>query len=123
MLYDTNTSSKYKEEALMSFRSINPVTSFNGPNHPHYRRQFFWVNEGEHYSTALFAGKEVIARMNSDGSTYGLTYLDMKHPLDFPSLDEAKLAAHDFTKAVLVHMIKKIGFSEEDKNDPALSRL
>lgn len=107
----------------MSFRTIKPVTSFNGPNHPHFCRQFFWTNDGEHFATAVFAGKEVMVRMNSDEKTYGLTYLDMKHPSNFSTLDEAKLVAHDFTKAVLVHMIKMIGFSEEDKTDPALSRL
>lgn len=47
----------------------------------------------------------------------------MKHPNNFNTVDEAKLVAQDFTKAVLVYMIKMIGLSDEDKTDPALIRL
>jgi hypothetical protein len=107
----------------MTFRDIKPTLTFEGPNHPHFHRQFHWHHDGDDFATAKFAGKEMMISGNDDGKTYQLTYLDMAHPTNFTSIDEAKIAASDFGKAVLVHMIKMLGFSEEDKTDLALINL
>lgn len=108
----------------MTYKDIKPVLSFEGPNHPHLHRQFHWHHDSNDFATAKFAGKEMMIIFNDDDEkTYQLTYLDMAHPKKFTSVDEAKNSANDFGKAVLVHMIKMIGLSEEDKKDPALINL
>ena len=107
----------------MTFRNIKPTRTFEGENHPHLTRQFNWIHDGDTFATARFAGKEMMICINDNDNTFQLTYLDMAHPTRFKSVDEAKASASDFAKAVLVHMIKMVGFSEIDKDDPALSRL
>lgn len=106
----------------MTFRDIKPIRTFDSEHHPHLVRQFHWVHDGDDFATARVAGKEMMACI-SDDNTFKLTYLDMAHPTKFKSIGEAKESASDFAKAVLVHMIKMIGFNEVDKDDPALSRL
>lgn len=106
----------------MTYRDINPIKTFDGEHHPHLVRQFHWIHDGDDFATTRIAGKEMMVCINED-NTFKLTYLDMAHPAKFKSIDEAKESASDFAKAVLVHMIKMVGFSEIDKDDPALSRL
>lgn len=106
----------------MTFRNIRPERTFDGEAHPHLTQQFRWKDE-DNFSRAQYAGKEMSICINDDDKTFQLTYLDMAHPTKFNSIDEAKECASDFAKAVLVSMIKMIGFSELDKDDPALSRL
>lgn len=107
----------------MTFRDIKPVRTFDGECHPHLTRQFNWVDDGDSFSTARYAGKEMTVCIDGNEATFRLTYLDMAHPTKFKTMSDAKQSAPDFAKAVLVHMIKMVGFSEKDKDDPALSRL
>ncbi len=105
----------------MTFREVNPKLTFMTYDHPHVIRQRHW-NDSEHSSIATFAGSEMMICINDDLS-YQLTYLNMAHPKNFKSLDSAKNAASDFAKSVLVHMLKMLGLSPEDKNDPLLMHL
>lgn len=52
--------------------------------------------------------------VNDDYTTFQLTYLDMAHPVQFASVEEAKAAATDFARAVLLTMIEYVGVREED---------
>lgn len=106
----------------MSYRTINPIRTFDGESHPMLRRQFHWRDEGQ-ASTALFAGKEMFVCVNDDGKTYQLTYLDMAHPDKFNSINDAKSAAQPFAIAVLVYMLKCVGIPDTERNDPLLKNL
>jgi hypothetical protein len=90
---------------MIGYRNIRPIQSFQGAAHPLQQRQFHWINKSEGLSTALFAGQEMDICINDDEVTYQLTYLGMAHPEDFKSMDAAKEAAADFSRAVLLHML------------------
>lgn len=54
--------------------------------------------------------------INDDGKTFELTYLDMAHPEAFKTVDDAKAAASDFSRAVLLRMLEYVGVREDDRS-------
>lgn len=101
---------------MIPSRQFKPVPTFESEIHPLRRRQFHWTKQSEGLEIATFAGKEMMVCLNDDGETFQLSYLDMAHPLHFASVDEAKAAAFDFARAVLLAMLEIVGVREEDKS-------
>lgn len=101
---------------MSGYRGIKPVPTFDSEIHPLRRRQFHWIERDDGLEIATFAGKEMMVCINDDGKTFQLTYLDMAHPTPFASVDEAKAAAFDFARAVLLTMLEVVGVREEDKS-------
>lgn len=99
---------------MSGYRGIKPVLSFESDIHPLRRRQFHWIKHNEMLEIASFAGKVMMVCVNDDGKTFQLTYLDMAHPTPFSSIEEAKAAASDFARAVLLNMIEYVGVREDD---------
>lgn len=98
---------------MSGYRGIRPVLAFDGQDHPLNRRQFHWVRDGEHTEVATLAGKEMTVFLHDDGR-YGLSYLDLAYPQRFATREEAKGAAGDFARAVLLTMLAYVGVREDD---------
>lgn len=64
-----------------------------------------WNGDGS-FQTALFAGERMTA-MEDDREKFRLHYLGFKSA-GFETLADAKIAAPDFAKAVLEHMVSSI---------------
>lgn len=101
---------------MSGYRGIKPILTFDSNLHPLRRRQFHWVKQDEGLETANFSGKEMMLCVNGDGVTYRLTYLDMAHPSPFASVEEAKEAAPDFARAVLLTLLEYVGVRHEDNS-------
>jgi len=99
---------------MSGYRGIKPMLTFESDIHPLRKRQFHWSERDKGLEIATFAGKEMMACVNDDGATYQLTYLDMAHPTPFSALEEAKEAAPDFARAVLLTMLEYVGVREGD---------
>lgn len=101
---------------MSGYRGIQPKLNFESEIHPLRRQQFTWFKRSEGLESALFAGKEMLVCINDDGATFELTYLDMAHPEAFQSVDDAKAAAFDFARAVLLRMLEYVGVREDDRS-------
>lgn len=99
---------------MSGYRGIKPIPTFESDIHPLRRRQFHWVQQSEGLETAVFAGKEMMVCVTDGGRTYRLSYLDMTHPDAFASIEDAKAAASDFARAVLLTMLEIVGVRKED---------
>jgi len=101
---------------MAKYRGIDPIKTFEGPNHPLSRMQFRWAAQSEGLQTALYAGKEMMICLNDDGKSFQLSYLDFAHPKNFASIEEAKTDASDFARAVLLRMLEHVGVRFEDRS-------
>lgn len=101
---------------MSGYRGIQPVLTFEDEVHPLNRAQFVWYEANDGVYRSLFAGKEMAIYLNDDGKTFQLSYLDMAHPTSFKSPNEAKEAAPDFARAVLLHMLEVVGVRHDDRS-------
>lgn len=98
------------------YRGIRPGLAYDGRQHPLNREQQQWVPEVGTIETAWFSGQRMTVFRDTEGC-YALHYLGLTDGMHFRTMAQAKEAAPDFARAVLLSLLAEVGEGDEE---PAL---